>query len=86
MENSIAQVPEKFKVVEILGVILQSTAVLQELILIVEALSKKKKSCSRMFEAVSEMIHKNAPTVYCFGQAMFENRDADREAVVLINK
>lgn len=41
MENSIAQVPEKFKVVEILGVILQSTAVLQELILIVEALSKK---------------------------------------------
>lgn len=39
-----------------------------------------------MFEAVSEMIHKNAPTVYCFGQAMFENRDADREAVVLINK
>lgn len=43
MENSIAQVPEKFKVVEILGVILQSTAVLQELILIVEALSKKKK-------------------------------------------
>lgn len=84
MENSIAQVPEKFKVVEILGVILQSTAVLQELILIVEALSKK--SCSRMFKAVSEMIHKNAPTVYCSGQAMFENGDVDREAVVLINE
>lgn len=84
MENSIAHVPEKFKVVEILGVILQSTAVLQELILIVEALSKK--SCSRMFEAVSEMIHKNAPTVYCSGQAMFENGDVDREAVVLINE
>lgn len=84
MENSIAHVPEKFKVVEILGVILQSTAVLQELILIVEALSKK--SCSRMFKAVSEMIHKNAPTVHCSGQAMFENGDVDREAVVLINE
>lgn len=39
-----------------------------------------------MFEAVLEMIHKNAPTVYCSGQAMFENGDVDREAVVLINE